>query len=216
MPAWRILHHLWVSQFLKQKTRDDFGDKEMVVSTWFSMRTTGSKTVFALGTSALTLCPDSGDLLQTKALDIKSKQPPEKCPLRDVSLWSTLCTSLGNTQLFLSCHCWFWSGLLGLFIGRKWASGSIKLTKWGRCTNLCKNNAGSWQSGNKTKTHVRWSIKCTKKKGGGPDCLMAVTIIQLHALHACILPQPTLDSTDAVHAAPLIVLIEDLSIFLAM
>lgn len=45
---------------------------------------------------------------------------------------------------------------------------------------------------------------------------MAVTIIQLHALHACILPQPTLDSTDAVHAAPLIVLIEDLSIFLAM
>lgn len=182
------------------------------------MRTTGSKTVFALGTSALTLCPDSGDLLQTKALDIKSKQPPEKCPLRDVSLWSTLCTSLGNTQLFLSCHCWFWSGLLGLFIGRKWASGSIKLTKWGRCTNLCKNNAGSWQSGNKTKTHVHWSIKCTKKKGGegGPDCLMAVTIIQLHALHACILPQPTLDSTDAVHAAPLIVLIEDLSIFLAM
>lgn len=138
------------------------------------MRTTGSKTVFALGTSALTLCPDSGDLLQTKALDIKSKQPPEKCPLRDVSLWSTLCTSLGNTQLFLSCHCWFWSGLLGLFIGRKWASGSIKLTKWGRCTNLCKNNAGSWQSGNKTKTHVHWSIKCTKKKGGegeGPRLL---------------------------------------------
>lgn len=30
MPAWRILHHLWVSQFLKWKTRDDFGDKEMV------------------------------------------------------------------------------------------------------------------------------------------------------------------------------------------
>lgn len=35
-------------------------------------------------------------------------------------------------------------------------------------------------------------------------------------LHAYVLPQPMLDSTDAVHAAPLIVLIEQLSIFLAM
>lgn len=70
---------------------------------------------------------------------------------------------------------------------------------------------------NKNPCALKYKMYQKKRgEGGGPDCLMAVTIIQLHALHACILPQPTLDSTGAVHAAPLIVLIEDLSIFLAM
>lgn len=97
----------------------------------FRAKTTGSKPVFALGTSAPGLCPDSHDPLQARGLGIKSKQPPEECPSGDVNQRcgqrnkSTLCTPLRKMQLFLSCDGWFWSGLPGFLTSRNLATGKV-------------------------------------------------------------------------------------------
>lgn len=198
-----ILDHLWVSPFPKWKARDGLGDYFRAHSScWKGLVN------LALGsgqrqlghwvkTSVCTgnICSRFVSRLwwPSASLGIKSKKPPEECPSGDVNQRygqrnkSTLCTSLRNMHLFLSCHGWFWSGLPGSLTSRNLATGSIKLDNGERCTNLCKNNSWLCAIWRQSKNHhVHWGIKWTNKKknrtakGNSSDYSVAVLLMASH------------------------------------